>query len=58
LRERGIEKAIETLGVDVHSQYILSFPEETAAKGMHRIDVSLPNRNDVRIHARRAYWVD
>ncbi len=58
LRERGVEKAIETFGVDVHSQYILSFPEEIAAKGMHRIDVSAPERTDVRIRARRAYWVD
>jgi VWFA-related protein len=58
LRERGIEKAVEALGVDVHSQYILSFPEGNAAKGMHRIDVSMPNRNDVRIRARRAWWAD
>jgi len=58
LRERGIEKAIEALGVDVHSQYILSFPLEDAAKGMHEIAVSLPNRKDVRIRARRAYWAD
>jgi VWFA-related protein len=58
VRERGIEKAIETLGVDVHSQYILSFPQGDAAKGMHRIDVSMPNRNDVRIRARRAYWAE
>jgi VWFA-related protein len=58
LRERGIEKAIETLGVDVHSQYILSFAGDHAASGMHRIDVSLPNRSDVRIRARRAWWAD
>lgn len=59
LRERGIEKAIEALGVDVHSQYILSFPQhEDAAKGMHEIAVSMPNRKDVRIQARRAYWAD
>jgi VWFA-related protein len=57
LRERGVEKAIETLGVDVHSQYILSFPAG-GAKGMHRIDVSMPNRTDVRIRARRAWWED
>ncbi len=59
LRERGIEKAIETLGVDVHSQYILSFaPESRASKGMHRIDVSMPNRTDLRMRARRAWWAD
>lgn len=69
LREQGIEKAIETLGVDVHSQYILSFPlpgreasyalaGREASRGMHRIDVSTPNRSDLRIRARQAYWVD
>jgi VWFA-related protein len=57
-RERGIEKAIETLGVDVHAQYILSFPQPPGAEGMHRIDVSLPNRSDVRIRSRRAYWAE
>jgi VWFA-related protein len=58
LRERGIEKAIESLGADVHSQYILSFPEPRASHGMHRIDVSLPNRADLRIRFRRAYWAE
>jgi VWFA-related protein len=58
LRESGIEKAIESLGVDVHSQYILSFPQPTATRGMHRLDVSLPSRPDLRIRFRRAYWSD
>lgn len=58
LRERGIEKAIETLGVDVHAQYILSFPQPADAEGMRRIDVSMAERNDVRIRARRAYWAE
>ena len=59
LRERGIEKAVEALGADVHSQYILSFPPpENASKGMHEIAVSLPNRKDALIRARRAYWAD
>ncbi len=58
LRERGIEKAIESLGVDVHSQYILSFPQPKDAHGMHRIELSIPNRTDLRIRARQAYWAD
>jgi VWFA-related protein len=56
LKERGIEKAIEKLGVEVHSQYILSFPERKDAAGMHRIDVTATNHPDVRIRSRRAYW--
>jgi VWFA-related protein len=58
LREHGIEKAIEALGVDVHSQYILSFPQSAAANGRHEIQVAVPNRADAAIHARRAYWAD
>jgi len=60
LREQGIEKAIENLGVDVHSQYILSFPlpGPEASKGMHHIEVSTPNRVDLRVRARQAYWLD
>ncbi|HKD07551.1 MAG TPA: VWA domain-containing protein [Bryobacteraceae bacterium] len=63
LREHGVEKAIENLGVDVHAQYILSFPQPSDARGMRRIDVSMsgdpaPNRADLRIRFRRAYWAD
>jgi VWFA-related protein len=58
LRERGIEKVIEELGVEVHSQYILSFPQRENAPGMHRIEVTVPNRSDIRIRSRRAYWGD
>jgi VWFA-related protein len=63
LRERGVEKAIENLGVDVHAQYIISFPQPSDARGMRRIDVSMsgdptPNRADLRIRFRRAYWAE
>jgi len=58
LHEQTIEKAIETLGVDVHAQYILSFPQPAGAEGMHEITVSLPNRADVRIRSRQAYWAE
>ncbi|MGD1069366.1 MAG: VWA domain-containing protein [Bryobacteraceae bacterium] len=58
LKERAIEKAIEKLGVDVHSQYILSFPPEAGHKGMHQIAVSLPGRGNLLIRARQAYWSD
>jgi VWFA-related protein len=55
LKERGIENAIEKLGVEVHSQYILSFPLPQSARGTHKIDVLLPEHADYRIHARQAY---
>jgi len=58
LRERIIEKAIENLGVEVHSQYILSFPPNGARRGMHQIDVSVPGRTDLQVRSRRAYWTE
>jgi VWFA-related protein len=56
--ERGIEDAIQRLGSEVHSQYILSFPQRGDAAGLHQIEVSVPNRGDLRIRSRRVYWAD
>ena len=58
LRERAVEKAVERLGAEVHSQYILSYPQRAVSSGMHQIDVSIPERRDLRIRSRRAYWVE
>ena len=59
LKERGIENAIEKLGAEVHSQYILSFrlPSDVAERPMHRIDVSVPNHPDYRLRFRQGYSV-
>jgi hypothetical protein len=56
VKERGIERAIEKLGAEVHSQYILNFAQRENATGSHQIDVSVPSRGDLRIHWRRACW--
>jgi VWFA-related protein len=58
LRERGIEDAIQRLGAEVHSQYILSFPQRGDAAGLHQIEVSVPSRADLKIRSRRVYWAD
>ena len=55
VKERGIENAIEKLGVEVHSQYILNFPLPPDARGAHKIEVLLPEHPDYRIRARQAY---
>ena len=57
-RQSTAEKAIENLGVEVHSQYILSFPQGTVSPGMHRIDVTVPDQPEIHIRSRRAYWAD
>ncbi len=56
-RQQGIDKAISQLGIEVHSQYILSFPQHEDTLGMHQIEVSIPSRGDLRVRSRRAYWV-
>jgi VWFA-related protein len=55
-RERGIEDAIERLGAEVHSQYILSFPQAKSGAGLHRIEVSVPHQAGLLIRSRRTYW--
>jgi VWFA-related protein len=57
-KEHGIEDAIQKLGVEVHSQYILSFPLREGEAGMHQIEVTVPHRPDLRIRSRRVYWAD
>jgi len=57
-RQQGIENAISHLAVEVHSQYILSFPPREHSAGMHRIEVSLVDRVGLLVRARRAYWAD
>jgi len=57
-RRRGIENAIGKLGAEVQSQYLLSFPQRVDSPGMHRIEVSLRDRADLNVRARRAYWAD
>jgi VWFA-related protein len=56
-RQRGVQNAIEALGVEVHSQYLLSFPRHSVNKdeSIHRIDVSVLNRPELRIRSRRAW---
>ena len=54
-KESGLEHAIRELGVEVHSQYVLSFPQPKDSPGWHAIQVLLPKRPGVVIRARRTY---
>ncbi len=56
VKQRGIENAIEKLGDELHSQYVLSFPQRQQAAGVHQITVSVPGHGDLVIRARRTYW--
>ena len=58
VKERGMENAMVKLGEEVHTQYVLSFPQRDGAPGLHEIEVFLPGRGDLRVRVRRNYWAD
>jgi VWFA-related protein len=56
LKGRGLENSIEKLGVELHAQYILSFPRpEDSTQGLHKIEVLVPSHPEARIKARKAW---
>lgn len=62
-KERTLENAIQKFGAEVHSQYILSFPQHADADasgqpGLHRIEVSIRDRADLRVRFRQSYWAN
>lgn len=58
-RLKGLENAIEKLGAELHSQYLLSFvPETDAAAGYHAIEVRVTRPGRFQIRARPGYWMN
>lgn len=55
-RQAGLENAIQKLGAELHTQYVLSFTPQAPAPGYHRLEVRLRRRNDFRLRGRPAYW--
>ena len=55
-RQSGLEHAIEKLGTDLHTQYVLSFTPQSPAPGFHRLEVRLSRDSRWRIRARPGYW--
>ncbi len=55
-RLKGLENAIENLGEELHSQYVLSFTPADPEPGHHRLEVQVPGRPGLRIRSRPAYW--
>lgn len=56
LRQRGLETAIEKLGAELHSQYVLSFAPEAPAPGYHPLQVQVTRPGAFRVRARPGYW--
>jgi VWFA-related protein len=54
-RLKGLEGAIQKLGAELHSQYLLSFTPEDSTGGYHRLEVRVGS-GDFRVRARPGYW--
>ena len=56
-RLSGLESAIEKLGEELHSQYVLSFTPKDPAPGFHALTVMI-SEPKARIRARPGYWAN
>jgi hypothetical protein len=58
--QRTLETAIENIGREVHSEYVITYTPSATTKlenGFHTIAVDVPNRPDVKkVLARPGYW--
>jgi VWFA-related protein len=58
MRQRGLQEAIERLGADLHSQYMISYnPNNKGEGGFHQITVQVAGRNDVKVRTRPGYYL-
>jgi VWFA-related protein len=57
LRKDGLEKALESIGADLHAQYLVSFqPDANAIAGFHAIRVEVKGRPELVVRTRPGYW--
>lgn len=56
-RQKGLEAALEKLGVEMNSQYLLSFTPESPVEGYHHIEVQVKDSSrEAHVRARPGYW--
>jgi len=56
-RQKGLEGAVQGLGEELHTQYVLSFAPDASDPGYHRLEVQLNGCRGCRIRARQGYWL-
>jgi VWFA-related protein len=58
-RQRGLEEAIQRIGAELHSQYMVTYrPNNTEEGGFHEIQVSISNSPAVKkTQTRPGYWL-
>lgn len=58
MRQRGLEDAIERIGSELHSQYLISYnPNNKSEGGYHQIRVEVAWRRDLTTKTRPGYWL-
>ncbi len=55
-RQKALEEAIQKLGAELHSQYLLSFVPQAPTPGYHAIEVRVTRPGEFRLRARPGYW--
>ena len=57
-RQKGLEDAIEKLGAELHTGYLLSFVPDSSTAGYHRLEVRVTRSGEeFHIRARPGYWM-
>jgi len=57
-RQKILERAVERIGEDLHSQYLLSFTAAPdAGARFHSITVAVPGRPGAKVRTRPGYWM-
>ena len=54
----GLEKAIQNLGEEIHSQYVISFIPKEPQPGYHTLTVQVQPGTNFRIRTRPGYWAN
>jgi len=53
----GLEEAVQQIGEEIHSQYLLTFAPTSAEGGYHEITVKVLTAPNLKIAARTGYWI-
>ena len=57
-RQRGLEEAIEQIGAELHSQYLISYnPNNKLEGGFHEITAEVIGHPEYRLQIRPGYWL-
>ncbi len=56
VRQKGLEEAIQKLGSELHSQYLISFVQDDMTAGYHNLDVRVLGHEGLRVRSRPGYW--